>query len=97
MLPKAFADEGFAFYGKALNGHRETARSMEARGRRDQRCARPCRRKDVCRRSTFRAESKAQLQTMVANISTAFDRRIDALTWMSPEDQGKVPRQKLPV
>ena len=48
VLPKAFADEGFAFYGTALTRDRETARSMEARGRRYQRGDRPCGGEDVC-------------------------------------------------
>ena len=40
LLPKAFAEERFRFYGTALSGAGEAARPVEARGRRDERRSR---------------------------------------------------------
>src|SRR5262249_49447834 len=84
VLPKAFGDEAFAFYGKQLSGTprrqdlwkravNATNTSLgEAVGK-------------IYVRKYFPASSKAQLQEMVAKISSAFDRRLDALTWMAPK------------
>ena len=84
ILPKAFADEGFAFYGKELTGAAKPRdrwkRAVDAtNGALGQAVG------QIYVRKYFPAESKARLKVMVANISAAFDRRIDSLTWMSPK------------
>jgi putative endopeptidase len=84
ILPKAFADEGFAFYGQALTG----AMKQRDRWKRAVDATNGALGPAVGRmyvQKYFPAESKARLKTMVANISAAFDRRIDGLTWMSPK------------
>jgi len=84
VLPAAFGDEAFAFYGKVLSGtpkrqerwkravNATNADLGDAVGR-------------IYVQKYFPASEKAQLQQMVANISAAFDRRLDALAWMAPK------------
>ncbi len=93
FLPKAFVDENFHFYGKVLNGTEELQprweRSMdftsavlgEAVGK-------------LYTQRYFPAATKAKVQAMVADLIQAFGKRIDALTWMSPETKMKA-KQKL--
>jgi predicted metalloendopeptidase len=87
-LPKAFVDERFNFYGKALSGIPEqrprwqrgmdfTSEALgEAVGK-------------LYSQRYFPAETKAKVQAMVSDLITAFGKRIDALTWMSPETKAK--------
>jgi len=84
VLPKAFADEGFEFYGKALSGTTKQRdrwkRAVDAtNGAMGQAVGK------MYVAKYFPAESKARLKAIIASISTAFERRIDALTWMSPK------------
>jgi putative endopeptidase len=84
VLPKAFADEGFAFYGKALNGTTQQRdrwkRAVDAtNGAMGQAVGK------IYVAKHFSAESKARLTAIIASINTAFGHRIDALTWMSPK------------
>ena len=84
VLPKAFGDEAFAFYGTVLSGTPKRQdrwkRAVDATnnavgdavGR-------------IYVQKYFPATSKAQLQEMVAKISAAFDRRLDGLSWMAPK------------
>ena len=93
LLPKAFVDERFAFYGKALSGIPElrprwqrgmdntSAALGEAVGR-------------MYVQRYFPAASKAKAQAMVDDLVQAFAKRIDALSWMSPETKAKA-KQKL--
>jgi predicted metalloendopeptidase len=88
FLPKAFVDERFQFYGKALNGIPELRprwqRGMdftsgalgEALGK-------------LYAQRYFPAATKAKVQAMVSDLIAAFGKRIDALTWMSPETKAK--------
>ena len=81
VLPKAVADERFAFFGKTLSGTPEQ-RPRWKRG------------VDVVNRFLgdevgkiyaqryFPPEAKAQADAMVANIIAAFRKRIEALSWM---------------
>jgi putative endopeptidase len=97
VLPKAFADERFAFFGKALSGKREqpsrsqrgvslinspfdeTGKStLEGRGVLGFAVG------QMYAHRYFSAETKAQVEAMVANVIDAFGRRIDALSWMNP-------------
>jgi putative endopeptidase len=88
LLPKAFVDEGFAFYGKTLNGTPEQ-RPRWQRG------------VDATSASLgevvgklyvgrhFSADAKAKVRAMVDDLTKAFDKRIDALQWMTPETKAK--------
>ena len=95
VLPKAFADEHFAFFGKTLSG------TPEQRPRWQRAVALvndPLDRAgtsmligrgvlddalgQVYVQQYFSPETKAQIQVMVENIIAAFRRRIDALSWM---------------
>ncbi len=83
VLPKAFAEERFAFFGKALTGASEQRprwqRAMtlenallgDAVGQ-------------LYAKQYFPPEAKARVEKMVANIEAAFRKRIYALTWMDP-------------
>ncbi len=94
-LPKAFADERFAFYGKTLSGtpqQRERwKRSIdstnlalgEAVGK-------------LYVERYFPAASKAAVAELVKNIQAAFGKRIDALDWMTPATKAKA-RAKLAI
>ena len=88
FLPKAFADEGFAFYGKTLNGvpaqrprwQRGVDATSNALG-------------EVVGRiyvdRHFPPDAKAKVRAMVDDITKAFGRRIDGLSWMTPETKAK--------
>jgi predicted metalloendopeptidase len=83
-LPRAFVEQRFAMYGKVLSGTPQllerwkravdaTSSAMpEAVGR-------------VYVERYFPATSKAKLQAIVKNLQQAFEKRIDALTWMDPK------------
>jgi endothelin-converting enzyme/putative endopeptidase len=83
VLPKALADEHFAFSGKILAGTPEqrprwqrgvtmvNERLGDAVGQ-------------IYAQRYFSPEAKAQADAMVANIIAAFRNRIDALAWMNP-------------
>ncbi|HET9406750.1 MAG TPA: M13 family metallopeptidase [Candidatus Sulfotelmatobacter sp.] len=82
VLPKAFSDERFAFFGKALTGTTEQRPRWQrgvglvngllgdAVGQ-------------IYAKRYFSPEAKAQMQQMVANEVAVFEKRIDALTWMA--------------
>jgi putative endopeptidase len=83
VLPKALAEERFAFFGKTLSG----AQQQRPRWQRgvylvDGQLG------DVVGKiyaeRYFPPEAKAQAQQMVANLVAAFHKRIAALTWMNP-------------
>jgi predicted metalloendopeptidase len=88
LLPKAFADERFAFFGKVLSGtpqmpdrwKRAVASTNGALG-------------DAVGRlyvaRYFPPEAKQRAEAMVGEIKTAFERRIDRLEWMSPSTKAK--------
>ncbi|PYR68234.1 MAG: peptidase M13, partial [Acidobacteria bacterium] len=84
ILPKAFADESFAFYGKTLSGTPQ----QQDRWKRAVNATNGALGEVVAQMYVakyFPASAKTQLQEMVAAIVKAFDRRLDALTWMSPK------------
>ena len=94
VLPKALADERFAFFGKALSGateqhprleravalvsdpYRGAANTLAGRGVLGDAIG------QIYAQRYFSPETKAQIETMVANIIAAFRQRIDALPWM---------------
>jgi endothelin-converting enzyme/putative endopeptidase len=83
VLPKAFADEQFNFFGKTLSG-------VPQQRPREQRAIRVVNGYlgdvvgQIYAQRYFSAEAKQQAQQMVANIMAAFHKRIQALDWMSP-------------
>lgn len=82
-LPKAIADQGFAFYGKALSGTpQQSLRWKRALGATNSAMDDAVGKIYVS--AYFPAKNKEQLQKMVANIVTAFSHRIDKLDWMAP-------------
>jgi putative endopeptidase len=84
VLPKAFVDEGFSFYGKMLTGTTQ----QQDRWKRAVNATNAALGDAVGKmyvQRFFPPEAKAQLKTMVATIVVAFEHRIDALTWMSPK------------
>ena len=88
VLPRAFADERFAFYGKTLSG-REKQRERWERG------------VDLVNRGLgeaigqvyvkrhFPPESKAKIDALVANLIAAYKANIETLAWMVPATRAK--------
>ena len=88
LLPRAFADERFRFYGTVLNGATKQRdrwkRAVSATGGA---LGDAVGKLYVAR--YFSPQAKAAAQDMVRNIVAAFGRRIDHLDWMSPETRAK--------
>ncbi len=83
VLPEAFADEDFAFFGKTLNGTPEQRpRWQRGVGVVNELLGDAV--GQIYAQRYFSPEAKAQAQAMVANLIAAFRRRIDALSWMDP-------------
>ncbi len=83
VLPKAFADERFAFFGKTLSGTPE----QRPRWQRAVTTVNIWLGDEVGKiyaQRYFPPAAKARAQAMVANITAAFRKRIDALNWMDP-------------
>ncbi|MDO1558249.1 M13 family metallopeptidase [Brevundimonas sp. 2R-24] len=92
FLPRAFADENFAFYGSTLAGTPQQApRWRRALNQLDGALGEAVGKMYVER--WFPPESKTQLEGMVANLIRAFDARIDRLEWMSPETKAQAKRK----
>ncbi|HTV19743.1 MAG TPA: M13 family metallopeptidase, partial [Polyangiaceae bacterium] len=88
VLPKAFVEEDFAFYGRALRGTPQ----LEDRWKRAVRAvngALPDAVGKLYVEKHFAPESKAKLQAMVQTIVDAFRARVEALDWMAPETKAK--------
>jgi predicted metalloendopeptidase len=88
FMPKAFADEAFAFYGKTLSGtpqQRERwKRAVEAT---DHAVGEIVGKLYV--EKYFPASEKKRAEEMVKNIIAAFGKRIDALEWMAPKTKAQ--------
>ncbi len=83
-LPKAFADERFAFYGTTLFGTpQQRVRWKRAVDETNGALGEAVGKLYV--EKHFTKETKARADEMVKNILAAFDKRIDALEWMTPE------------
>jgi len=93
FLPKAFVDQNFAFYGKALNGIPEQ-RPRWQRGADNTSSALGEVVGKLYVERYFPPEAKAKVRAMVDDLVKAFDHRIDALDWMSPETKAKA-KEKL--
>jgi putative endopeptidase len=100
VLPRAFVEENFAFYGKVLAGTPE----LPARWKRAVEAIGELRSKQVGFREEagmgnaagklyvarhFPPSAKDQIEEMVGQITAAFDRRIEALDWMTPETKAQ--------
>jgi len=88
VLPKAVADENFAFFGTKLNGTPEN----QPRWKRAVDFTTSTLTDEVSKvyvTKWFPAESKAAMETLVANIVDSISRRIDNLSWMAPETKVK--------
>jgi len=95
VLPKAFGDEAFAFYGKVIQGTPQ----QRDRQKRAVDATNAALGDAVGRRYAekyFPAADKARAQAMVQNILAAFRERIDKLDWMAPETKAKA-KAKLAV
>lgn len=82
VLPKALAEERFAFFGKVLQG----APEQRPRWQRGVVIVNRYLGDDVGKiyaQRYFSPEAKTQAQAMVANIIAAFRKRIEALSWMA--------------
>jgi predicted metalloendopeptidase len=93
LLPKAFADENFAFYGKVLSGT-EVQRPRWKRAVDSTSNALGDLVGQLYVRRFFPPESKQQVQLMVKNLVAAFDKRVEALDWMDPKTKASA-RAKL--
>lgn len=83
VLPKAFADEQFAFWGKTLNGVSvQQPRWKRAVAVTDAHLPSELGRLYVQR--YFPAEVKTQVQAMVSNLIAVYRKRLEAVTWMAP-------------
>jgi putative endopeptidase len=88
FLPSAFERESFAFYGTTLSGTPE----MEPRWKRAVNFVTGAMGEEVGKvyvAKYFPPETKAAADTLVRNVLAAMDRRIDQLTWMTPETKAK--------
>ena len=83
VLPKAFADERFAFFGTSLTGTQQQ-RPRWQRGVQIVNGFLGDAVGQIYAQKYFPPEAKARAEAMVANIVAAFRKRIDALTWMDP-------------
>ena len=92
-LPKAFADENFAFYGTTLSGTpQQKERWKRAVDAADHDLGEAIGKVYVDKH--FSPETKARADAMVADLIAAFGKRIDAVQWMSPETRAQA-RAKL--
>jgi putative endopeptidase len=91
-LPKAFADEDFAFYGKTLVG----ASEQQPRWRRGLRLVNAQLGDDLGQiyvKRYFAPEVKAQVQELVANLIAVYRKRIQAVRWMTPSTKAEALRK----
>ncbi len=92
VLPKAYDDAAFAFYGKELSGTpAQRPRDKRAQGAVNGALGDAMGRIYVQR--YFPASSKADIQAMVKNILAAFDARVAALDWMAPATKAEARRK----
>ncbi len=92
LLPKAFADEAFAFFGTTLSGTPQQADRWKRGVRAAERMGDAVGTLYVQR--YFPPESKRAVEAMVGDIKRAFATRIDALDWMSPATKARA-KEKL--
>ena len=88
FMPKAFADERFAFFGGVLQGTpQQRPRWQRGVFVVDQFLGDELGK--IYAQKYFSPEAKAQADAMVANIIAAFRKRVDALSWMDPKTKAE--------
>jgi putative endopeptidase len=93
LLPKAFVEERFTFYGKVLSGTPQLAdRWKRAIASTNGALGDAVGRLYV--RRYFPPEAKAKAEAMVRDLKAAFGQRIDRLEWMSPQTKARA-KEKL--
>jgi putative endopeptidase len=95
VLPKAFVDERFAFYGQALQG----TPALSPRWKRAVGSTNAVLGEAVGKLYAdkyFSAQAKAEVTAMVDTMKVAFENRIDGLTWMDPTTKAEA-RKKVAV
>ena len=92
VLPKAFADERFAFYGTTMSGTpQQQLRWKRAVNATNNALGEAVGKLYVAK--YFPPESKAKVQAMVADLIAAFRVRIDKLEWMAPATKAEALRK----
>ncbi len=92
VLPRAFADERFAFYGTVLSGTpQQLARWKRAVNSTNGALGEAVGKLYVAK--YFPADSKAKVQAMVTDLIAAFRVRIDKLDWMAPATKAEAKRK----
>ena len=84
VLPQAYDDLRFSFYGRILSGQQQQ-RPRERRAIQATSNALVDAVGQLYVERHFPASAKADVETMVRNIVQAFDRRLTGLSWMAPE------------
>ncbi|MEO8161284.1 MAG: M13 family metallopeptidase [Arenimonas sp.] len=88
LLPKAFADENFAFYGTAMSGTPQ----QQDRWKRAVNGVNGALGEAVGKiyvQRHFTPQTKARADELVKNLLVAFDKRIDNLDWMSAQTKAR--------
>jgi putative endopeptidase len=92
VLPKAFSDERFAFYGTTLSGTpQQQVRWKRAVNATNNALGEAVGKLYVAK--YFPADSKAKVQAMVDDLIAAFRVRIDKLDWMAPATKAEARRK----
>jgi putative endopeptidase len=92
VLPKAFDDAHFAFYGTEVTGQPEQkTRDKRALESLDANLGDAVGKRYVDK--YFPASSKADIDDMVKNIKAALEKRIDALQWMAPATKAEAKKK----
>ncbi|WP_243047739.1 M13 family metallopeptidase [Dyella sp. RRB7] len=88
LLPKAYADLSFGFYGQTLSGTPKQ-RDRWKRAIASTNVALGDAVGQIYVKKYFPASSKQEVEQMVKNILAAFDERVDHLDWMTPATRQK--------
>lgn len=88
VLPAAFAEEQFSFFGKTLSGVQQQ-RPRWQRGVAVVNAYLGDAVGQIYVQRYFPPEAKARAQTMVANLIAAFHKRLDALAWLAPSTRAE--------
>ncbi len=92
LLPKAFADEGFRFFGTTLSGTPQQAERWKRAVRATEAMGDAVGRLYV--QKHFPPASKKAVEAMVGDLKAAFAARIDRVAWMTPATKARA-KEKL--